>query len=391
MSEFGMPQKRDEYWKYTDPTKLTSELPTPASKFNVDESTLFDDIDCVKLFFVDGIFDAESSDNLALAGVEIETLETASHLDIHWISNTYGALERDAQRPVPRPLAALNTATATQGIVIRATAKAKKPISLIYLHEDDNSDAMLHHTIKLEKGADLTILENGPAAARFNKVMEVDVGDNASFHHVRAQGRDHERTAMTHIFARLGNKSSFKSFTLTVNGVLTRNEAIIDFTDDDSQATVAGACVGDGVFHHDDTVFITHDGVNCESRQVYKKVLRNGAVGVFQGKILVKPGAQKTDGYQISQGLLLDDDSTFQAKPELEIYADDVACSHGSTVGALNDTALFYLTSRGIPRKEAQDMLTLAFLGEAIDEIEEDTLADVIRARLECWLARRHP
>jgi Fe-S cluster assembly protein SufD len=288
-------------------------------------------------------------------------------------------------------LAALNTATATQGIVIRATAKAKKPISLIYLHEDDNSDAMLHHTIKLEKGADLTILENGPAAARFNKVMEVDVGDNASFHHVRAQGRDHERTALTHIFARLGNKSSFKSFTLTVNGVLTRNEAIIDFTDDDSQATVAGACVGDGVFHHDDTVFITHDGVNCESRQVYKKVLRNGAVGVFQGKILVKPGAQKTDGYQISQGLLLDDDSTFQAKPELEIYADDVACSHGSTVGALNNTALFYLTSRGIPLKEAQDMLTLAFLGEAIDEIEEDTLADVIRARLECWLARRHP
>ena len=199
------------------------------------------------------------------------------------------------------------------------------------------------------------------------------------------------RTAMTHIFARLGNKSSFKSFTLTVNGVLTRNEAIIDFTDDDSQATVAGACVGDGAFHHDDTVFITHDGVNCESRQVYKKVLRNGAVGVFQGKILVKPGAQKTDGYQISQGLLLDADSTFQAKPELEIYADDVACSHGSTVGALNDTALFYLTSRGIPRKEAQDMLTLAFLGEAIDEIDENALADVIRARLERWLARRHP
>ncbi|HAD27359.1 MAG TPA: Fe-S cluster assembly protein SufD, partial [Rhodobacteraceae bacterium] len=386
-----MPQKRDEYWKYTDPTKLTSDLPTPASQFNADESSLFDDIDRVKLFFVDGKFDAESSDNLALAGVEIETLETASNLDIHWISNTYGALERDAQRPVPRPLAALNTATATQGIVIRATAQAKKPISLIYLHEDDNSDAMLHHTIKLEKGADLTILENGPAAARFNKVMEVDVGDNASFHHVRAQGRDHERTAMTHIFARLGNKSSFKSFTLTVNGVLTRNEAIIDFTDDDSQATVAGACVGDGAFHHDDTVFITHDGVNCESRQVYKKVLRNGAVGVFQGKILVKPGAQKTDGYQISQGLLLDADSTFQAKPELEIYADDVACSHGSTVGALNDTALFYLTSRGIPRKEAQDMLTLAFLGEAIDEIDENALADVIRARLERWLARRHP
>jgi Fe-S cluster assembly protein SufD len=102
-------------------------------------------------------------------------------------------------------------------------------------------------------------------------------------------------------------------------------------------AHVAGACVGDGDFHHDDTVFVTHDAVNCESRQVFKKVLRNGAVGVFQGKILVKPGAQKTDGYQISQSLLLDDDSQFLAKPELEIYADDVACSHGSTSGAIDE------------------------------------------------------
>jgi Fe-S cluster assembly protein SufD len=130
--------------------------------------------------------------------------------------------------------------------------------------------------------------------------------------------------------------------------------------------------------------------VNCESRQVYKKVLRNGAVGVFQGKILVKAGAQKTDGYQISQGLLLDENSTFQAKPELEIYADDVACSHGSTVGAIDETALFYLTSRGIPRREAQDILTLAFLGEAIDEVEDEAIAADILRVLEGWMARRH-
>ena len=389
-SEYGMPQKRDEYWKYTDPTTLTSDQPTSAAIFDANEVGLFDNVDRVKLFFVDGVFNAELSDDLSLAGVEIETLETAAQADIHWASNLYGVLETNGQRPVPRPLAALNTATATQGTVIRATGKAEKPISFIYLHEDENSDATIHHTIKLEEGADLSILENGPAAARFNKVMEVEVADGASFHHVRAQGRDHERRAVTHIFARLGRESSFKSFTLTVNGVLTRNEAIIEFTGDDAHATVAGACAGDGDFHHDDTVFITHDGVNCESRQVYKKVLRNGAVGVFQGKILVKPDAQKTDGYQISQGLLLDDNSTFQAKPELEIYADDVACSHGSTVGALDDTALFYLTSRGIPHKEAQDMLTLAFLGEAIDEIEDEDLAEDIRARLERWMARRH-
>jgi Fe-S cluster assembly protein SufD len=219
--------------------------------------------------------------------------------------------------------------------------------------------------------------------------MEVDIADRAQFHHVRAQGRDHERRAVTHLFARLGKESSFKSFTLTVNGVLTRNEAVIEFTGDDAHARIAAACAGDGDFHCDNTVFITHDAVNCESRQVFKKVLRNGATGVFQGKILVKPDAQKTDGYQISQALLLDDDSTFLAKPELEIYADDVACSHGSTCGAIDETAIFYLTSRGIPRADAQNMLVLAFLAEAIEEIEDEALAKDIHSRLERWMERR--
>jgi Fe-S cluster assembly protein SufD len=166
--------------------------------------------------------------------------------------------------------------------------------------------------VRVEPGAELTVLENGPAAARFNKCMEIDVADGAAFHHVRAQGRDHERRAVTHMFARLGTEATYKSFTLTANGVLTRNEHVLEMTGDDAMAHVAGAAMGDGAsapFHHDDTVFVTHDAERCESRQVFKKVLRNGAAGVFQGKILVKPGAQKTDGYQISQALLLDDDS----------------------------------------------------------------------------------
>jgi Fe-S cluster assembly protein SufD len=122
---------------------------------------------------------------------------------------------------------------------------------------------------------------------------------------------------------------------------------------------------------------------------VFKKVLRNGATGVFQGKILVKKDAQKTDGYQISQALLLDEDAQFYAKPELEIYADDVICSHGSTSGAIDDEALFYLRSRGIPESEAQDLLVLAFLAEAIEEIEDSAIANDILARLEGWLGRR--
>jgi len=176
-----------------------------------------------------------------------------------------------------------------------------------------------------------------------------------------------------------------------MNGRLTRNEAMIEIAGDNAVAHIAGAALGDGAdgaFHHDDTVFVTHGAEGGESRQVFKKVLRHGATGIFQGKILVRPGAQKTDGYQISQALMLDDLCQFLAKPELEIYADDVKCSHGSTTGAIDETALFYLRSRGVPREEAVALLVLSFLANAIDEIDDAAIAAEILARLQEWLAR---
>lgn len=384
----GLPQPRDEYWKWTRPETLTQPEAPTAATFDAKTAPTFDAIDRLTLAFVDGVFDAEASDPLALEGIEIERLAT-SEADIHWAQDLYGALETDGQTPVERPLAALNSAYATDGILIRVTGKPSKPVNIVYHHRDDSSDACLHHVIRVEPGAALTLLENGPAAARFNQVIEVDVAETGAFHHIRTQGRDHERRAATHIFARVGRESLFKSFTLTANGVLTRNEAVIDIIGDDASAHIAGAALGDGDFLHDDTVFITHDALNCESRQVFKKVLRNGANGIFQGKILVKPGAQKTDGYQISQSLLLDEASQFLAKPELEIYADDVACSHGSTSGAIDETALFYLRSRGIPEPIAQDLMVLAFVAESIQEIEDETIAGEILAQLEGWLSRR--
>ncbi|MDA8757026.1 Fe-S cluster assembly protein SufD [Amylibacter sp.] len=389
-NDYGVPTKRDEYWKYTNPQKLTMIPTEPAALFSNDEPPMFESIDRVKIVFVDGILDLSQSDDLILEGATIETLVDATSKDIHWAKDLFGSLEKNAQKPVKRPLAALNTAMAAEGLVIRITDKCKKPLAIRYIHNSETSDALVHNIIKIESNAQFTLLESGAGAARFNSVLEVDVADNADFHHVRTQGRDHERKTVTHIFGRLGKESIFKSFTMTVNGTLTRNDAVLEFTGDNARATVAGATAGDGEsFHHDDTVFITHDAVNCESRQVFKKVLRNGATGVFQGKILVKADAQKTDGYQISQGLLLDDNSNFLAKPELEIYADDVACSHGSTVGAIDEDAIFYLVSRGVPRKQAQDMLVLAFLAEAIDEIDSNDLADDINDRLAAWMNRR--
>jgi Fe-S cluster assembly protein SufD len=385
----GAPGPRDEYWRYTNPATLT-QVPAPSATVLVhDEAPIFDALDRVELVFVDGVFRADLSGDLTLAGCSIELLTDVMATDIHWASEFYGTLEAASQERVDRPMAALNSAVANAGVVIHVTGTVEKAIALRYLHQNDASDVALHHVIKVDAGASVTVLESGPSAARFNKVVEIDVADGGTLNHVRAQGRDHERRAVTGTFARLGKESVFKSFTVTVNGVLTRNETVIDFTGDDAVAHVAGACVGDGEFLHDDTVFITHDGVNCESRQVFKKVLRNGAVGVFQGKILVQPDAQKTDGYQISQGLLLDDDSQFLAKPELEIYADDVACSHGSTCGSVDEDQLFYLTSRGIDRKTAGNMLVLSFLAEAIEEIEDEAIAEAVLTRLGEWMERR--
>jgi len=383
LATMGAPHARDEYWRYTPPASLLGDV---ADVAQLDDKALFDAGDAHELVFVDGIFDAAQSTLRDDDALQIQTLNDAS-ADIHWAADLFGALESAGQNPVPRPLAALNTARAGQGVLIRVSGAAR-PVVLRHKRRAANAEAMLHHVIKLDAGASLTLLEDGAAAARLNAVIEVDIADRAMFDHVRNQGRDHGRQLATHIFARLGTESRFKSFTLSLNGKLTRNEAVITLTGDNASAHIAGAAVGDGDFLHDDTIFITHDAEHCESRQVFKKVLRNGANGVFQGKILVKPGAQKTDGYQISQGLLLDDDSNFLAKPELEIYADDVVCSHGSTCGSVDDTALFYLTSRGVPRAEAQDLLVLAFLDEAIAEIGDDVLADRLRERLGGWLER---
>jgi Fe-S cluster assembly protein SufD len=385
----GLPLRRDEYWRYTDPASLNAPEAPQAAQFHAgDEAPAFDGIDRLKIVFVDGVFDAAASDDLTLAGVEIERLQAAGQADIHWAQGIYGVLEARGQTPVARPFAALGSAYATDGVLIRVTGKPSRPVALIYVHESKTSDAILHHCVKVEPGASLTLLESGPGAARLTKVLEVEVGEGAAFHHIRVQGRDHERRAATHVFAQVGAGALFKSFTLTANGRLTRNEAVVELVGAGASAHLAGAAVGDGDFHHDDTVFITHAAPECESRQVFKKVLMNGATGVFQGKILVKPAAQKTDGYQISQSLLLDEDSQFLAKPELEIYADDVKCSHGSTSGAIDETALFYLQSRGVPRTAAQALLVLAFLAETIEEIADEAIAEDIRSRLEGWLER---
>lgn len=378
----GLPTRRDEYWKYTRPDAFTSVLPVAAGKLNRDSSP-FDALKPLTLVISDGVFDATLSDDLSGEGLTIDLLSASA--DIHWAEGLYGTLETAGQTPVSRPLAALNTAMATEGALIHVTGVVSRPVQIVYTAAQ--ADVVLHHVVKLEEGAHLTLLETGTAGVRGNIVTEVEIAKSARLDHIRTQGRDNERTVLSHMFVRMAEQARLKSFTLSANGTMTRNECIIEVLGDEVSAHVGGAAIGDGAdFHHDDTVFITHDAVNCESRQVFKKVLRNGATGIFQGKILVKADAQKTDGYQISQSLLLGEDAQFYAKPELEIYADDVICSHGSTTGAIDDEAMFYLRSRGIAERDAQELLVLAFLAEALDEISSEEARTIILEQLERWL-----
>jgi len=369
----GLPQRRDEYWKYTRPDAFVhADVTLQASQRS--SLGLFDQRATISVAFEDGQIQAAALPSAAHC--TLESLSSASGLDLHWARDIYGHLEAAGQKPVQRSLAAVNTAVAREGLLLNVTGAVAAPIH-IQATSSGQSDSTIHHVIKVAPGAEVTVIETGQYGARSNIVLEVDVADGGRFQHIRVQDGN-ERHMLTHIFGKIGAEAVFKTFTLTAGGQLTRNECVLQLLGDDASVSVAGACLGDGDFHHDDTVFITHDAVNCESRQVFKKVLRNGAVGVFQGKILVKAGAQKTDGYQISQSLLLDDDSQFLAKPELEIYADDVACSHGSTSGAIDVQALFYLRSRGVPEAKAIDLLTLSFVAEAIEEIEDSDLAQDI-------------
>ena len=375
----GLPGRRDEYWRYTDPAPFVDAM--PAAEASEEMPDPWGGVEAVTITVTDGV--VAVPDDLP-EGLEIATLREAGEADIHWAKDIYAALEAIGSRPVSRPLAMLNSAFATDGIVLRATGAVSRPV---HIRAAGQGDPVLHHCIRIDSGASLTVLESGAAGARSNVVVEAEVSEGGAFHHVRVQGPDAAPHVGTNLFARLAGGSVFKSFTLSAHGALTRNEAVIEIVGDDATAHVAGAAFGRGAFHHDDTVFVTHDAVGCESRQVFKKVLRDGATGVFQGKILVKEGAQKTDGYQLSQALLLDDDSVFLAKPELEIYADDVACSHGSTTGAIDETALFYLRSRGVPKRAATDLLVLSFLAEAVEEIDDEELRAHVSELLADWLA----
>jgi Fe-S cluster assembly protein SufD len=245
----------------------------------------------------------------------------------------------------------------------------------------------------VEQGARAMLIESheGPEGTDYqvNAAVEIFVGDEAHVDHVKLIGEGADALHVSTLGAAIGAHARFNTFTFTAGGAVVRNQLFLKFDGEGTVAGIRGATLVKGNQHADTTLVVNHVARDCQSREVFKAVLDDEAHAVFQGRIIVRPHAQKTDARMMTRGLLLSERAEMDHKPELEIYADDVQCGHGATAGALDDELKFYLMARGIPAAEAEALLIQAFLGEAIEGIEHAGLREALMESVTAWLRAR--
>ena len=374
----GLPTVRDEAWRYTSLRSLASssfEEPLTAVGSAPD---LAPTLDAPRLVTIDGRYQPELS-----SPPDTVTLTT-------FADNPVFGHKPDAKQP----MVALNTMMADDGIRLHVAAGIDAgTIVLLSIGVDNHRPVAFHprHRIELEAGAKLTIVEvaRGEGTYLHNAVHEIVVGAGATLAHVRLQEESAEAFHVQTGFAEIAEAGTYDAFVLTLGSRLSRTEIHARLMGPTAAVHLNGAQLLGGDQHGDITTVVAHDAPNCASRQTIKNVLSDRSRGVFQGRIEVARVAQKTDGYQMNQALLLSPGAEIDCKPQLEIYADDVKCSHGATVGELDADQLFFLRSRGIPLEQARSMLVRAFLAEALDPIAHDDARAMLEAAVEGWWARR--
>jgi len=280
--------------------------------------------------------------------------------------------------------------------VIRITARATlaRPIHLVFANSGLHPAAIFARSlIVVESGARAMVVESHEGAAdcgnQVNAVLELVVGDEAHVDHVKLTGEGAGALHVSTMMATVGARARFNEFLFTTGGAVVRNQLFVRFDGEDTIAGIRGATLLKGLQHADVTLFADHVAPACTSREMFKSVLDDSGRSVFQGKIIVRHGAQKTDARMATHALLLSDSAEADNKPELEIYADDVQCGHGATAGALDQDLLFYLNARGIPDNEAETLLIQAFVGEAVEGIEHAGLRDALMDQVVAWLRAR--
>lgn len=242
--------------------------------------------------------------------------------------------------------------------------------------------------IKLGENAEATIIErlSGQGTYWVNQVTRIELAQGAKLHHYRVQNDAQSAVNTQNTSISIGRDATYEGFTLTLGAGLSRNQIHASLTGPSGHCGLSGINLLNGKQHGDTTILIEHQAPHCTSNQNYRSLLNENAHGVFQGKVHVHQVAQQTDGYQLSNALLLSETAAMDTKPELEIYADDVKCSHGATTGQLDETPLFYLRSRGIPEAEARRLVLTAFLAEALEDVRDEDVKEELRISCETWL-----
>jgi Fe-S cluster assembly protein SufD len=395
----GLPHRRIEEWKYTDLRALMRDAkplaspPDAAAKRRAqDAGRVLADIEGRRLAFVDGVFVPELSQlDRIEPGITIRSMAAALGDGDPRVASRLGKVV-----PVTDDAAvALNTAFMGDGAAIHVAAGAtlERPLHLIFAVTGEKPASIFTRSlVVIEQGARVMLVEShegGGADYQVNTALEMVVGDAAHVDHVKMTREGDAALHVSSLMAALGAHARFNAFAYTTGGAVVRNQMFIRFEGEGTIAAIRGASLLKGRQHADTTLVAEHVAPGCQSRELFKSVLDDESRSIFQGKIIVAAHAQKTDAKMATHALLLSESAEADNKPELEIFADDVQCGHGATAGALDETLLFYLRARGIPAREAEALLTQAFVGEAIEGIEHAGLREALMDVVAGWLARR--
>lgn len=375
----GFPNRKDENWKYTS---LNSLLKHDYSVFPKKEDAieykdikkyLIHDIDTYDLVFIDGIYSSHLSQT------------THDKIDVCLMSS---ALNKDKYRPVidnyynkvaPKSgLNSLNTAFAREGafIHIHKNLQADKPIQIINFATGNESSLLLQprNLVVVDENSHVQIIERHQSLTDHpvltNSVTEIFADRRAIVDYYKIQNDKHSASLIDNTFINQKDESNVSVHTFSFGGKLTRNNLNFYQNGERIDSTMKGVTIIEDKQHVDHNTLVHHIEPNCESHQDYKGIYGDSSTGVFNGKVLVEKEAQKTNAYQSNNNILADDKATINSKPQLEIFADDVACSHGCTIGQLDEEALFYLQSRGIPRKEARGLMMYAFANNVLESVK---------------------
>ena len=391
----GLPHRRLEAWKYTDlRSALKDALPAAVGAVRASPGQAQIDnaleelaeLDAHRVVFVDGVYAPALSSAAALAGLAFAPLAERLASPDGAAAGGLAAADEDA-------VVALNTAFMTDGAVIDIAGGAKlaKPLLLLFVRAAGEGRLVTtRNLLSVGANARATVIEAhltlpGAAAGQSNALSELAIAQGAELAHLKLTLAGEAESHLATWRLRLAAGASYRAFQFTAGTGLVRNGVALTFAGEGAKADVSGSFLGRGSEHIDTTLVIDHALAGCESRELFKGVLTDRARGVFQGKVIVRPDAQKTDGKQMAQVLMLSEDAEFDSKPELEINADDVVCGHGSTSAEIDEDLLFYFRARGIAAEEARALLIESFIGEAIDKVDEmlrPALMAVARRRL---------